>query len=255
MTTLITLVTVESMTFVVAALMISWVWLSRTTATATASILILLFTMVHYSTEPVMWGPWWVFPGQVTMPLACVLLATVHFRLGCLAAHRVWRTCSIALILFFLFTTRFYLFPTSEGLSIADHYNAQVQFRTYASAMFLFIIAGGIGQVIWRYLDDKPPVWRYVTIIAAVGPSSILHSFASFWQRKGIPAEIFNEAVMCSVAATFFLSIPIITMLLGLVWFNGADDRTVQARLIRHSARDITPRGAHHGGNKSRKSN
>lgn len=166
------------------------VWRSISTSMATALSVVAVVEMAYTTTPVVNWYTGPIFHGQAFLVFSCVALLVVHIRLGDLAAHRVWQTTSVALVIAFLLVSKF------EGGLRADH-------RMWASSLAQYIIVGGIGQVIWRRFHVVGPL-RYSLTLGAFPLSSILHSFLAFdppslWATSAVAASYYGALFLSGV--------------------------------------------------------
>lgn len=167
------------------------VWRSPSTSMATALCTVAVVEMAAPAHHVVPWYGTLIFNGQALLVFACVALLVVHIRLGELAAHSVWRTTSVALIMAFL------LFSKFDGGVNAEH-------RVWASALGQFVLIGGIGQIIWRRLHVEG--WaRYGVTLLAFPIGSAIHSFAAYewptlWAMSALAAFYYGLVFLAAIA-------------------------------------------------------
>lgn len=236
--------TLDLIGFVLFGLAIWIIYRSDTTAAGTAFTLPCMMIIITFADKPVSWYGLPIFPGQFYLAFTCVVaLAAVHARLGPLAAHRVWRLCTIALILCFLIATRFFVFDDHPAVNDADivrHYAQGMEpiIRLWASVIFLFIFVGGTGQVIWKITNWEG--WkRYVTLMAGFPAASVLHSLIAFY---GTGADLYWERVFWSAVAGTYAGGVMLSILRLLIWLDG-DTEAKRAARIKASARELLKDG------------
>lgn len=174
---------VDLLTPALFGLALALIWRSVSTSMATALCVVAVMEMAQPHPIVVQWFGYPIFHGQAFLVFACVALLVVHIRLGEMAAHRVWQTTSIALVMAFLLVSKF-----DEGI--------QPEQRVWASAMAQFILIGGAGQVLWRKLHLDGLV-RYGLTLIAFPIGSTVHSFLAFeipvlWLTSAMAALYFG---------------------------------------------------------------
>lgn len=194
------------------------IWQSVSTSFGATMILGVMLVIPLKGSLTERWLFWDVFIGQPSLVFSCLALALVHYRLGALAAHRVWRVVSVSLILIALILLRF----KADGMP--DHDTETI--RLWASVIFQFVIIGGIGQAFWRVLHVRG-FWRYAVTWLAFPASSLAHSFIAFHGHENFVNLMINSAL----CASYFGTILMVAVLALSQWLQ--DNEGVEARLHR----------------------
>lgn len=200
-------------------------WHSITTSFGTAIILGVLLILPLKGPVIELWNGIPVFAGQPSLVFSCVALAIVHHRLGPLAAHRVWRMVSIALILVALILTRI----NSNG----ELYNDSAHVRLWASLLLQFVFVGGLGQVLWRQIHIEG-VQRYALTWLSFPVSSMIYSMATYYTEAH---SFWLLALWSGICAVYFGTIFLGAFLLAVRYCP--DDPTGPGRRLRQSIREL----------------
>lgn len=183
-------VMIELVTPALFLLSLALIWRSGSTSMGTGLAVVAVVEMAQTNTPTVPWMGTAILHGQAFLVFACVALLVVHIRLGELAAHRVWQTTSLAIIMAFLLVSKF------DGAWKPEH-------RIWLASLAQFIIVGGFGQVIWRRFHVEG-LARYGLTLAAFPVSSVIHSFLAYdipslWGASALAAFYYGVIFLTAI--------------------------------------------------------
>lgn len=205
-----------------------YLWYSNSTSTGTALALGTLLIVPLKGPGIDDWYGVPVFVGQPSIVFSCLVLAIVHRQLGPLAAHRVWRTVSVTIILTALVLTRFR--PDGHIENDLTHV------RLWASILLQFVMIGGLGQAFWK-ISRMDGFWRYALTLFAFPIASVLHSVVGFYGR--FPEFDFATVSFWSaVSATYFGAMLMILMVIFIRMEKKAPNYKAK---LRKSIDDLIP--------------
>lgn len=211
------------------------IWISANTSVASALVIAAAMIVPAYAYTSVR-SPMFdasTFPGQFSLTFVCVALATVYARMGGLAAHRVWRSASVASVFTFLVVSRFLLDDNLVPGDLTTLYanGAVVRTRVFYSIIIQVVFIGGIAQVFWR--TELIPDWLKYALTAFGFPfGSMVHSIVSFY---GTMPDFWEVALRASIGS-LYLGVAQLLVLLVIIRYSKPIDPD---HLVMRSAREL----------------
>lgn len=211
------------------------IWLSANTSVASALVIAAAMIVPAYSYAAVKSVTFngTTFPGQFPLTFVCVALATVYARMGGLAAHRVWRSASVASVFTFMIVSWFLLDDNRVVGDLTTFYADQIHVRSrvFYSVIIQVVFIGGIAQVFWR--TELISDWmKYVLTAFGFPFGSMVHSLVSFY---GAVPDFWETAFRASMGS-LYLGVAQLVVLLAIIRYTKPIDPD---HLVMRSAREL----------------